>query len=45
MLTAIVIFVIAAFVCAVLSTFMSQMPLWVSVLLLCVVELLQVVPK
>lgn len=45
MVTAILIFVIAAFVCAVISTFYSPMPLWVAVILLCVVELLQVVPR
>jgi hypothetical protein len=43
MLTALLLLVIAAFVVAILSA-IGKAPLWVAVLLLCVVELLRVVP-
>jgi hypothetical protein len=44
MISVLVFLVIAAFVCAVLSAATSYVPLWVSVVLLCVVALIQVLP-
>jgi hypothetical protein len=43
MLTVILVLVLAAFVAAVVSA-IGKCPLWVSVVLLCVVELLRVLP-
>lgn len=46
MLTVMVILVIAAFVCAIANAVSPpHCPLWVSIILLCVIELLQVLPK
>lgn len=44
MLTVLFVLVVAAFVCTVLSAASYPPPLWVAVLLLCVVELLRVLP-
>ncbi len=43
MLTVLIVLVAAAFICAILSA-IGKCPLWVSVILLCVVELLRVLP-
>ena len=43
MLTVILILVIAAFICTIASA-VGKCPLWVGVTLLCVVELLRVLP-
>jgi hypothetical protein len=43
MLTVIGIIVFAAFVCTILSA-IGKCPLWVAVLLICVVELLRILP-
>ena len=44
MLTVFVILVLAAFVVAILSA-IGKAPLWVSVILLCVIELLRILPR
>jgi len=44
MLTVTLIVVLAAFVCALLSV-MNKVPLWVSVILLCVAQALTLLPK
>ena len=44
MLTVFLLLAIAAFICAVLSGAGYAPPLWVAVLLLCVLELLRAVP-
>lgn len=44
MLTVFLLLAIAAFVCTVLSAANYPPPLWVSVLLLCLIELLRVLP-
>jgi hypothetical protein len=43
MLTVIGIIVISAFICTIISA-LGKCPLWIAVVLLCVVELLQVLP-
>ena len=43
MFTVIALLVIAAFICAIVSA-IGKAPLWVSVILLCVVELLRIAP-
>lgn len=44
MLTVLMLLVVAAFICTVLAGTGYPPPLWVAVLLLCVVELLRVLP-
>ena len=44
MLTVTLLLVLAAFVCAIAST-MGKNSLWVAVVLLCVVELLRILPR
>lgn len=44
MLTVLVILAVAAFICVVLSAANYPPPLWVGVLLLCVIELLRALP-
>lgn len=44
MLTVFLLLVIAAFICTVLAGASYPPPLWVAVLLLCVIELLRVLP-
>ena len=44
MLTVVLLLVIAAFICTVLSGAGYPPPLWVAVLLLCVLELLRTLP-
>lgn len=44
MITVFIVLVVAAFVCTVLSGANYPLPLWVAVLLLCVIELLRVFP-
>ena len=44
MMTVLVLLAVAAFICAVLSAATSYVPLWVSVVLLCVVALIQTLP-
>jgi hypothetical protein len=44
MLTVFVLLAVASFVCTVASAAWGRVPLWVSVLLLCVLELLRSVP-
>lgn len=43
MITVMFVLVAAAFICAVVSA-LGKCPLWVSVILLCVVELIQTIP-
>ena len=43
MLSVMFVLVAAAFICTVVSA-LGKCPLWISVILLCVVELLQVIP-
>ena len=43
MLTVIGFVIIAAFICAIVSA-IGRCPLWISVVLLCVVELLRILP-
>jgi hypothetical protein len=42
-MTVILFLVIAAFICAIVSA-LGRCPLWVSVILLCIVELMRVIP-
>jgi hypothetical protein len=42
-MTVILFLVIAAFICAIVSA-LGKCPLWVSVILLCIVELMRVIP-
>jgi hypothetical protein len=43
LMTVIGLLVLAAFICAIVSA-MGKCPLWVSVMLLCLVELLRILP-
>jgi hypothetical protein len=43
MLTVIGFIIIAAFICAIVSA-IGKCPLWISVILLCIVELLRILP-
>jgi hypothetical protein len=42
-MTVILFLVIAAFICAIVSA-LGRCPLWVAVILLCIVELMRVIP-
>ncbi len=44
MITVLLILVLAAFVCVIAAAVWSRVPLWVAVVLLCMVELLRVLP-
>lgn len=44
MITVFILLVVAAFVCTVLAGTNYPVPLWIAVLLLCVIEMLRVLP-